>query len=100
MLFTLEKEKNKNDFLCKFLINGKIKFFLIPNYLINFKENILSTLSIITNYFNIDALPVTLFSNFKISQSRGSVIKYKKGKKNLIITDESYNSIHFHLNLH
>ena len=33
-----------------------------------------------------------LFFNFKISQSRGSIIKYKKGKKNLTIIDESYNS--------
>jgi len=84
--------KNENLFLCKFLIKGKIKFFVIPNYLIDFKENILSTLSIITNYFNIDALPENLFLNFKISQSRGSIINFKKGKKNLTIIDESYNS--------
>jgi murE/murF fusion protein len=92
MLFTLGKKKIKNEFLCKFLIKGEIKLFIIPNYLIDFKENILSTLSIITNYFNIDKLPVNLFLNFKISQSRGSIIKYKKGKKNLTIIDESYNS--------
>ena len=71
---------------------GEIKFFIIPNYLIDFKENILCTISIITNYFNIGTLPVNLFLNFKISQSRGSIIKYKKGKKNLTIIDESYNS--------
>ncbi len=88
----LSERKNKNQFLCKFLIKGKIKFFQIPNYLIDFKENILSTLSIIINYFNIDTLPINLFSNFKISQSRGSIIKYRKGKRNLTITDESYNS--------
>ena len=88
----LGEKKINNEFLCKFLIKGKIKFLLIPNYLIDFKENILSTLSIITNYFNIDTLPVNLFLNFKISQSRGSIINYKKGKKNLTIIDESYNS--------
>ncbi len=88
----LGEKKIKNRFLCKFLIKGEIKFFLIPNYLIDFKENILSTLSIITYYFNIDSLPKNLFLNFKISQSRGSMIKYKKGKKNLTIIDESYNS--------
>ena len=36
---------------------------------------------------------IFLFLNFKISQSRGSIIKYKKGKKNLTIIDESYNNI-------
>ncbi|MDC3151950.1 UDP-N-acetylmuramoyl-L-alanyl-D-glutamate--2,6-diaminopimelate ligase [Candidatus Pelagibacter sp.] len=88
----LSERKKKNEFLCKFLVKGKIKFFMIPDNLISFKENILSTLSIITNYFNIDSLPVNLFLNFKISQSRGSIIKYKKGQKNLTIIDESYNS--------
>ena len=88
----LGERKNGNKFLCKFLIKGKIKFFLIPDYLIDFKENILSTLSIIVNYFNIDALPTNLFLNFKISQSRGTIIRYKNGKKNLTIIDESYNS--------
>ena len=88
----LGERKNRNKFLCKFLIKGKIKFFLIPDYLIDFKENILSTLSIIVNYFNIDALPTNLFLNFKISQSRGTIIRYKNGKKNLTIIDESYNS--------
>jgi len=47
----LGERKNRNKFLCKFLIKGRIKFFIIPNYLIDFKENILSTLSIIINYF-------------------------------------------------
>ena len=73
----LGERKNRNKFLCKFLIKGKIKFFLIPDYLIDFKENILSTLSIIVNYFYIDALPTNLFLNFKISQSRGTIIRYK-----------------------
>ena len=88
----LGERKNRNKFLCKFLIKGKIKFFLIPDYLIDFKENILSTLSIIVNYFYIDSLPTNLFLNFKISQSRGTIIRYKNGKKNLTIIDESYNS--------
>ena len=34
----LGERKNKNKFLCKFLIKGKIKFFLIPDYLIDFKS--------------------------------------------------------------
>ena len=33
-----------------------------------------------------------LFLNFKISESRGTIIRYKNGKKNLTIIDESYNS--------
>ena len=33
----LGEKKIKNEFLCKFLIKGEIKFFIIPNYLIDFK---------------------------------------------------------------
>ncbi len=88
----LGQKKNRNEYLCKFLIKAKIKFFAIPEHLINYKENILSTLSIISSYFNIDELPTSLFLNFEIPKSRGSIVNYKRGKKKITIIDESYNS--------
>ncbi len=88
----LGNQKNKNKYLFKFSIKKKIKFFMIPDHLANYKENILSTLSIITNYFDIDKLPKNLFLNFKVPKSRGSVINYDKESKKLTIIDESYNS--------
>ena len=77
----LGQKKNRNEYLCKFLIKAKIKFFAIPEHLINYKENILSTLSIISSYFNIDELPTSLFLNFEIPKSRGSIVNYNRGKK-------------------
>ena len=88
----LNQKKNKNQYLLKFRINNKVKSFLIPRELLNYKENILASLSIIINYVDIDKLNKNLFKNFIIPKSRGSIIKYKKGSRSLTIIDESYNS--------
>ena len=56
------------------------------------KENILASLSILVNYFDLNELSENLFLNFKIPKSRGSIIKYKKGSKKITIVDETYNS--------
>ena len=88
----LNQKKNKNNYLMNFKINNSVKSFLISKDLLNYKENILATLSIITNYFEANKLNKNLFLNFNIPQSRGSVIKYSKKLKKLTIIDESYNS--------
>ena len=84
-------KKNKN-----YLINVKIKnqkkVFIISNNLSNYKENILATLSIIINYFDIKKIKKDLFLGFKIPNSRGSIKYFKKMSKNITIVDESYNS--------
>ena len=72
--------------------NFLIKNFLISKDLINYKENILASLSIIINYFDIEKLNKKLFLNFHSPKSRGSIINHKKGLKKLTIVDESYNS--------
>ena len=57
-------KKNKN-----YLINVKIKnqkVFIISKNLSNYKENILATLSIIINYFDIKKIKKDLFLGFKI----------------------------------
>ena len=91
-VFYIKKKKNKNNYLITFSINKTIKSFLIPKELSNYLDNILSSLSIIINYFDIKTLDKNLFINFNIPKSRGSLIKYKKGSKKITIVDESYNS--------
>ncbi len=88
----LGQKKNKNNFLFKIKIKGVNKSFIISKELSNYKENILASLSIIANYFDVEKLKKNLFDGFCIPKSRGSLIKYKKGSKKLIILDESYNS--------
>ncbi len=88
----LNQKKDKKQYIVSFKIINKIKSFLISKELVHYKENILATLSIIINYFNIDKLNKKLFLNFRIPQSRGSLIKYNTGSKKINIIDESYNS--------
>ncbi len=91
MLF-LKQMKYKNNYLFKIKIKETIKTFLIPNELLNYRENILASLSIIINYFDAQKLNKNLLVGFKVPKSRGSLTTYKKGSKKLTILDESYNS--------
>ena len=91
-VFFLNKIKNKKKYLINLLINNKKKSFVISKELSNYIENILATISVLINYFEIEKLNTSLFLGFKIPKSRGSIINYKKGSKKLIIVDESYNS--------
>ena len=88
----LGQKNNKNTYLFKIKIKGIIKNFIISKELSNYKENILASLSIIANYYDPEILKKNLFKGFCIPKSRGSLIKYKKGSKKLIVLDESYNS--------
>ncbi len=88
----LSQKKYKDKYQLNFKINNLIKSFIIAKELLNYKENILASLSIITNYFEVDKINKNLFKNFVIPKSRGSLIKYNKGSRKLTIIDESYNS--------
>ncbi len=81
-----------NKYLLSFKIKDKKKSFLIAKNLSNYKENILASLSILNNYFNVEKLSKNIFLGFNIPKSRGSIINLKKGSKKLTIVDESYNS--------
>ena len=73
--------------------NKKIKkSFLVSKNLSNYIENILASVSIISNYCSIKDLNRNLFSGFCIPDSRGSLINFKSGSKKLTLVDESYNS--------
>ncbi len=88
----LKQIKYKKNYLLFFKINNKIKSFLVSKDLLNFKENILASLSVLTYYFMPEKLNRNLFLKFNIPKSRGSIIKYINGSKKLTIVDESYNS--------
>ena len=88
----LGKKKIKNSYLFKIKIKSIVKSFLISKELSNYKENILASLSIIINYFDIENLSKNLFQGFCIPKSRGSLTRFKKGSKKLTILDETYNS--------
>ena len=88
----LNKKRIKNKFLVKFKIFNYSKNFLISKELIHYKENILASLCLLSNYFEINKLKKNLFNNFRIPEGRGSLKKYYTKNKNIIIIDESYNS--------
>ncbi len=91
-IFLIGHKRNKNKYLMNIKIKNKKKYFLVSNNLSYYKENILATISVLINYFDIEKLNKNLFLDFKIPLSRGSIINYQKKSKKLTIIDESYNS--------
>ncbi len=75
-------------------INNKEKKlkFIIKKYLENYIYNILSTLAVISLYFDLKKLDKFFFNDYQFPEGRGdlNIIKLKEKKINLI--DESYNS--------
>ena len=92
VFFINQKKINKEKYLIFLMINGLRKKFLISKQLINYKENILASICIIANYFDINKLNSKLFEDFKIPISRGTIKEYLKNSKKINIIDESYNS--------
>ena len=92
VFFIKQKKIHKEKYLIFIMINGLRKKFLISKQLINYKENILASLCVIANYFDVNKLNSKLFENFKIPTSRGTIKKYSNKYKKINIIDESYNS--------
>ena len=71
--------------------NKKLKFVIKKN-LENYIYNILSTLAVISVYFDLEKLDKFFFNDYRFPEGRGdlNIIKLKEKKINLI--DESYNS--------
>ena len=72
--------------------NEKILKFTIKKNLENYIYNILSTLAVISLYFDLEKLDKLFFNDYQFPVGRGdlSIIKLQKKRINLI--DESYNS--------
>ena len=76
-----------------YIKNNEKKFkFIIKKNLENYIYNILSTLAVISVYFDLGKLDKFFFNNYQFPEGRGdlNIIKLKEKKINLI--DESYNS--------
>ncbi len=72
--------------------NEKKLKFIIKKQLENYIYNILSTLAVISLYFDLEKLDKLFFNDYKFPEGRGdlNIIKLKQKKINLF--DESYNS--------
>ena len=89
-LINIKKVDKKFKAIIK--INNLKTYFLITDNFQNNILNILSTLAIISIFFDISKINKSIFSNFKIPSGRGDVLKIKINNKNLNVIDESYNS--------
>ncbi len=88
----LNQKKIDTNYIINLKIKGEKKSFLVSKNLSNYIENILATISILINYFDIEQLNKNIFLGFNIPKSRGSIININKGFKKITIIDESYNS--------
>ena len=91
-IILLNKKKIYKTHIINLKIKGEKKSFLIPNDLSNYTENIIATISILINYFDIEKINKNIFLGFNIPKGRGSIINIYKGSKKITIIDESYNS--------
>ena len=74
--------KNKN----------KTKSFLIKKNLHPYLNNILASIALISEFYDLNNIDEKLFYNFKIPSSRGDIAKVRLNNKVIYLTDESYNS--------
>ena len=72
-----------NDTLKKFMINEQIKLHI---------QNLLITIAVLSNYYDISIIKDNIFYNSKLINGRGDIFKFKYKSKNISIVDESYNS--------
>ena len=84
--------ENKTYF--KFFVNirNKTKRFLIERKLYPYFQNVLASIALIAEFYDIENVDEKIFNNFKLPNSRGDQKKIKLGNKKIWLTDESYNS--------
>ena len=89
-LVKIKKEKLRSIIYIKYN-KKKLKFILNQN-LENYVYNILSTLAVLSIYFDLEKLDKYCFNDYQVPEGRGDlkIIQLKEKKINLI--DESYNS--------
>ncbi len=76
-----------------YIKNNKKKLrFIIKKNLENYIYNILSTLAVVSVYFDLEKLDKFFFNDFKFPQGRGDLNKIKLKEKKFNLIDESYNS--------
>nr|MBC8302626.1 UDP-N-acetylmuramoyl-tripeptide--D-alanyl-D-alanine ligase [Pelagibacterales bacterium] len=88
------KKITSNKINSKIFINIKntTKSFLIKKNLHPYLHNILASVAIISEFYDLKKIDEKLFYNFKLPFSRGDITKTKLKNKVIYLTDESYNS--------
>jgi murE/murF fusion protein len=84
--------KYKSNFKAIFKINNYYRSFVIKNSLKPYVENLLASVSVISEFFNLKTINEKLFFDFSLPNSRGDFSKIKISNKKLFLIDESYNS--------
>ena len=79
---------------CKIFIKIKnlTKTFLIKKNLYPYLHNILASVAVISEFYNLKNINEKIFYNFNLPFSRGDLTKIKLNNKTIYLTDESYNS--------
>jgi murE/murF fusion protein len=73
-------------------VNNLKTYFIISNDFQNNIMNILTTLAVMSIFFDISKINKNMFVNFQIPNGRGDFSKIKINDKKLNLIDESYNS--------
>ena len=84
------KFKKRNFIVVK--INGILKKFMINEEIKLHIQNLLITIAVLSNYYDISIIKDNIFYNSKLINGRGDIFKFKYKSKNISIVDESYNS--------
>ncbi len=85
-------KKIKKDFIIYIQKQKKIYKFYIKENLKNYIYNILSTVAVLSIYFNLNDLDKKIFYNFSLPKGRGDFSKVNFKNKFFYLLDESYNS--------
>jgi len=88
------KKITSNKINSKIFINIKntTKSFLVKKNLHPYLHNILASVLIISEFYNLKNIDEKLFYNFKLPFLRGDITKIRLKNKVIYLTDESYNS--------
>ena len=91
-IFIKKITDNKKNFKIFINVRNLTKGFLIKKNLYPYLDNILASVAVISEFYNIKYIDEKIFYNFKIPFSRGDLKKIKLKNKTILLTDESYNS--------
>ncbi len=91
-IFIKKITTNKTNYKIFINIKNLTKSFLIKKNLYPYLYNILASIAIISEFYNLKNISKKLFYNFELPHSRGDMVKVRLKNKLIFLTDESYNS--------
>ena len=91
-IFVKKITTNKTNYKIFINIKNLTKSFLIKKNLYPYLYNILASIAVISEFYDLKNISEKLFYNFKLPFSRGDITKVRLKNKVIYLTDESYNS--------